>query len=310
LQNGVWPGLHFGSAGQTGPQVKRYLKDVQQGKTPWTYWAKEDYEEPLNIGCTSWDHEQSGHSETGTKELTAIIGRGHGFDTVKPLKLLTQIIQLWCPPDGIVLDPFAGSGSTGHAVLALNQETGTDRRFVLLEQGRSDTGDLFARTLTAERLKRVISGEWDNGKGLPLGGGFRFITLREKVDAEALLHMERQDMVDTVIASHFEATARKGLNLIHVKDAGYKYLVARNTDDEGFFLLWSGADAMPVLDEDAYEEIADEAERAGLRPFYHVYACFNDYQTENVRFYQIPNQILHDFGVSEMSGAFYNEESA
>ena len=48
----------------------------------------------------------------------------HGFETVKPLKLFEKIIQLWCPADGLVLDPFAGSGTTGHAVLDLNAESG------------------------------------------------------------------------------------------------------------------------------------------------------------------------------------------
>src|SRR5690606_5287443 len=54
--------------------------------------------------------------------LDAIVGRGHGFSTVKPLKLFKKIIQIWCSPDGVVMDPFAGSGTTGHAVLELNEE--------------------------------------------------------------------------------------------------------------------------------------------------------------------------------------------
>jgi adenine-specific DNA-methyltransferase len=83
-----------------------------------TYWADEDYETPFYLGSQSWDHEESGHSQAGTNELNAIIGRGHNFETVKPLKLIQKIIQLWCPPNGIVMDPFAGSGTTGHAVLA------------------------------------------------------------------------------------------------------------------------------------------------------------------------------------------------
>jgi len=55
-------------------------------------------------------------------ELTSIVGDDHGFTTVKPLKLFTKIIQIWCGAEGIVLDPFAGSGTTAHAVLELNRE--------------------------------------------------------------------------------------------------------------------------------------------------------------------------------------------
>jgi adenine-specific DNA-methyltransferase len=118
LERGNWPRLYFTNNGYGGPALKRYLKDVKKGRVPMTYWADEDYETPFYLGSQSWDHEESGHSQAGTNELNAIIGRGHNFETVKPLKLIQKIIQLWCPPNGIVMDPFAGSGTTGHAVLA------------------------------------------------------------------------------------------------------------------------------------------------------------------------------------------------
>jgi len=113
LQEGTWPPLFFGLTGETGPQLKRYLKDVKKGKVPMTYWADEEYEVPLEIDSQSWGHEESGHSQTGVNELDAIVGKGHNFKTIKPLRLMKKIIQLWCPSSGIVLDPFAGSGTTG-----------------------------------------------------------------------------------------------------------------------------------------------------------------------------------------------------
>jgi hypothetical protein len=67
----------------------------------------------------SWEHAESGHSQTGINEIDAILGKGHNLETVKPLRLFEKIVQLWCPPDGLVIDPFAGSGTTGHAVLSL-----------------------------------------------------------------------------------------------------------------------------------------------------------------------------------------------
>ncbi|WP_457817271.1 DNA methyltransferase, partial [Staphylococcus aureus] len=93
-----------------------------------------------------------------------------GFETVKPLKLITKLIQIWCPPEGTVLDPFAGSGTTGHAVLELNRDAEADRRFILIEQGRPEAGDSYAKTLTADRLRRIIDGDWVEKKRLPLGG--------------------------------------------------------------------------------------------------------------------------------------------
>lgn len=60
LVAGTWPQLYFGQSGETGPQLKRYLKDVKKGKMPMTYWADEDYDIPLEVGTQSWDHEESG----------------------------------------------------------------------------------------------------------------------------------------------------------------------------------------------------------------------------------------------------------
>lgn len=303
LKEGPWPVVYFGVSGQGRPAHKRYLDDVQKGVVPMTYWADDDHEFPAVLGSTSWEHEQSGHSQTGVDELSAIVGRDHGFKTVKPLRLMMKVIQLWCPPEGAVLDPFAGSGTTGHAVLALNDTTGADRRFVLMEQGRPDTGDSYAKTLTSERLRRVIDGDWANGKGIPLGGGFRFTSLTKKVDSDALLAMEREEMVDTVIASYFDTTKRRGSSLVTLP-ADNHYLVARNNDNEGFFLVWDGPEKNTDFTEDVYVACSEEAKAAGLKPMYHVYARYNLYQTENVRFYQIPDRILMDFGLDLRSEAF------
>lgn len=297
LDAGVWPQIFFGQDGQGRPQLKRYLEDVKQGKAVTTWWADDDYDQPLILGSTSWRHEQSGHTQTGVDELAAVVGEGHNFKTVKPLKLITKLVQIWCPPEGLVLDPFAGSGTTGHAVLQLNTVDGCARRFALIEQGRPERGDSYARSLTADRLRRVISGRWAAGQRESLAGGFAFKVLDRKVDAPALLSMEREEMTDTVIASHFDATRRRGLSLRRLPVEEYQYLVAKNTDEEGFFLVWSGPDANTDFTEDVYEAVAEEAERAGLKPAYHVYARLYLFQSTSVIFYQIPDRILRDFGL-------------
>lgn len=295
---GPWPTLWFANDGVGRPNIKRYLERVKKGMVPMTYWADDDYEMPEELGSVSWEHEESGHSQDGVKELAAIVGRDHGFETVKPLLLFTKIIQLWCPPTGIVLDPFAGSGTTAHAVLALNHLTGSSRRFLLVEQGRPDRGDSYARSLTANRISRVVSGDWANGKGRPLEGGFRFCQLQKKVDAKVLLEMERDEMTDAVIASHYDANRRGGPGLVMMTTEGYEYLVAKNAVDEGFYLVWDGAPEPPVFNEAVYDTIVAEAKQASLKPIYHVYARFNLFQSDDVRFYQIPDQILLDFGLT------------
>lgn len=302
-----WPRLIFLKDGEGRPALKRYLEDVKQGKVPTTYWADEDYE-TTELGSVSWAHSESGHNQAGINELDDIVGKGHGFDTVKPMKLISKVIQLWCPSDGLVLDPFAGSGTTGHAVMQLNSTAGTARQFILIEQGRPERGDSYARTLLADRLGRAITGKWASGTVEPLQAGFRFVTLRNKVDADAVLRMERDEMVDAVIGSYFDESKKRGSSLIYVNPDGYRYLVARNGEEEGFFLVWDGPNKNTDFTDAVYEAVAREAKKAGLKSTYHVYARFNLYQTGNVRFYQIPDRILADFGLDIRSEPFHELE--
>lgn len=309
LAEGHWPKIIFGLDGRARPQQKKYLEEIKQGRVPMTYWSDDDHDFPEALGSISWDHEESGHSQAGVNELSAIVGKGHGFETVKPLRLIEKIIQLWCPPDGLVLDPFAGSGTTGHAVLALNERADAERRFILIEQGRPERGDSYAKTLTADRLSRAVSGEWVNGKGKPLGGGFAFKKLTTTVDLKAVLQMERDEMVDTVIASHHDAGRRRGGSLVTIDDEANKYLVARNSEGHGFYLVWEWADGNTDLTEDVYEACVAEGKKAKLEPVYNVYARYNLFGTEDVRFYRIPDQILIDFGLDMRTESYTDQEN-
>lgn len=312
-ERGCWPELYFGLQGTGSPALKRYLHKVKRGIVPMTYWGDEDYDEPLVLGAQSWDHEQSGHSQAGVNELSSIVGKGHGFDTVKPLKLMKKIIQLWCTPTGVVMDPYAGSGTTGHAVMELNKETGADRRFILIEQGRPDNGDKYARTLTWQRLKNVISGERPDSSGTlralakPLGGGFEFRMLTSQIDAKTVLSMRKDELVDVVITSHWEAGCRHSPNLIRVEDSRFVYLVGKNEQEEGYFIIWhNGGGPVGQLDIASYNIVLQDARKAGLNPPYHVYARYEVYQSKNVRFYKIPDKILAHLGLNENSDP-YNE---
>lgn len=312
IDKNPWPVFFFTSdkqkrSGFGRPAIKNYLINVKRGKVPLTYWADDDYASPINIGAQSWDHEESGHSQAGINELDYIIGKGHGFQTVKPLKLIKKIIQLWCPPNGLILDPYAGSGTTGHATLELNKDSGSNRRFILIEQGNPDSGDLYARSLTRERIKRAITGERpDNAGNLsvvaePLGGGFTFQTLEKQVDANAVLSMKRDEIVDVVIFSHWDDDGRKVDNNIIRVEGNYKYLVGKNLMDEGYFIIWDGKDSVGQLDTDTYEKIVNEAKKAKLKNKYHVYARYQMYKPRSVSFYKIPDKILAHLGLNEQS---------
>lgn len=112
-------------------------------------------------------------SEQGTTELTRL-GLGEKFQFPKPVALIEDCIALATEDDALILDSFAGSGTTAQAVLRLNTQTGGNRRFILVE-----TMD-YAETITAERVRRVMNGYGEGSKTVAgLGGSFDFYNVGE-----------------------------------------------------------------------------------------------------------------------------------
>jgi adenine-specific DNA-methyltransferase len=108
------------------------------------------------------------------------------FNNPKDHEVIARLIRYCTTPDNgdIILDSFAGSGTTGHAVLQLNQEDGGNRQFILIEM------EDYADSLTGERVRRVIRGvpgfkdEWVRAG---LGGSFSFFDLGPPLDLDAVL---------------------------------------------------------------------------------------------------------------------------
>lgn len=96
------------------------------------------------------------------------------FDTPKPPRLIERILQITGDKDSLILDSFAGSGTTAHAVLNMNKADGGSRKFILIEM------EDYAENITAERVKRVIDG-YGEGKSAAkgTGGDFSFYELGE-----------------------------------------------------------------------------------------------------------------------------------
>lgn len=311
-EKGNWPKLFFRDdrrrrPGAGRPRLKTPIDVVRAGMIPTTFWDEEFYETPADVGSVTWPHAQSGHSDMAKKELDEIVGKGHAFDTVKPLRLLKKIIQIWCPDNGLVLDPYAGSGSTGHAVLELNMELEADRRFILIEQGAPENGDKYARTLTWQRLHNAVTGKRPNGKkAKPLGGGFEYRLLTKTIDAKTVLTMQRDELIDVVLTSHWENHKRSAPSLKRVDDESYQYLVGLDQNEEGYFLIWDNGGPVGSLSLDNYKKVAIEAKKASIEPPFHVYARYEMFQSPNVRFWKIPDKILADLGLNENDE--YNNE--
>jgi adenine-specific DNA-methyltransferase len=307
LEAGAWPRLYFGMKGTAKPMAKVYLSQIKAGVVPTTFWVDEE-EEPVELGAVSWSSAETGRSREGLEELDKIVGSGHNFTTVKPLQLMKKIIQVWCPTNGRVMDPYAGSGTTGHAVLALNHETDAQRKFILIEQGAPENGDKYARTLTWRRLHNAITGERPNGlREEPLGGGFEYRLLTKAIDAKTVLSMQRNELIDIVLTSHWETQRRSAPNLSVFDGEDYKYLIGTDEVGEGYFLIWDNGGPVGSLDLDTYKTVVTEGKRAGVKTPYHVYARYETFQSPNVRFWKIPDRILAHLGLDE-NAEFNNPE--
>jgi adenine-specific DNA-methyltransferase len=120
------------------------------------------------VNRTIWHYDDVGHTQGATNEIKNIFGETKIFDTPKPVRLIERILQIATDSDSIILDSFAGSGTTAHAVLNLNKQDGGSRTFILVEMMD------YAESLTAERVRRVIDGYADVAG---TGGSFGFYEL-------------------------------------------------------------------------------------------------------------------------------------
>lgn len=122
---------------------------------------------------TIWHYDDAGHTQEATQTLRQVVDE-EVFATPKPPRLIEKILQLASNKNSIILDSFAGSGTTAHAVLKLNATDGGNRRFILCEMMD------YAETITAERVRRVMNGYGEGTKAVAgLGGGFDYYTVGE-----------------------------------------------------------------------------------------------------------------------------------
>lgn len=142
----------FGQDGDGVPRQIRYLSEVE-GLVPSTWWP----------------HEEVGHNDEAKKEIHALFGKENAFDTPKPERLLRRVIHIATNPGDLILDSFAGSGTTGAVAHKMR------RRWIMVELGE------HCQTHIIPRLRKVIDGEDKGGvteaTGWQGGGGFRYYSL-------------------------------------------------------------------------------------------------------------------------------------
>lgn len=261
LKKGPWPKFFFTKNGKGGIARKTYLKNVG-GKLP------------TNL----WKHDDVGHTDEAKKEMLNIFGGKTTFDTPKPTRLLQFILTIATNKDSIILDSFAGSGTTAHAVLNMNKADGGNRKFICIEMMD------YADTITAERVKRVINGYGEGKKAVDgTGGNFSYYELGEPLLVD--------DKLNNAVSTE---KIREYIYYMETKQA----LPEATTDDPMLLGVYHGAayyfnyekDASTTLNAAFLRSIKTKAEA------YVIYAdtCVisdNKLQQFNITFKKIPRDI-------------------
>lgn len=174
------------------------------------------------------------------------------FDTPKPKRLIERVLQVAADKDAIVLDSFAGSGTTAHAVLNLNKADGGNRKFILVEMCD------YAETITAERVKRVIDGYGEGTKHVDgTGGAFSFYELGEPL----MVGEELNEKVATekIREYIYYTEVNKPLPDLGAKAAKEPYLLGVEYDTAYYFCYEKGK--VVTLDRELLRSIKTKADQ-------------------------------------------------
>jgi adenine-specific DNA-methyltransferase len=156
--------IWWGKDGNGMPRLKRFLSEVKDGQVPQTIW----------------NHSEVGHTQEAKKELLATVHfktPQEVFSTPKPVRLIERILQIATKPGDLVVDFFAGSGTTAHAVLKMNAANPEQppRKFILIsntEATAEEPGKNLCRDVCRQRVANVIAGY---GETPGTGGNFAYL---------------------------------------------------------------------------------------------------------------------------------------
>lgn len=230
-----------------------------------------------NLNSGGW-----GSNEDGDEELRNIFGKKI-FDFPKPSKLISKLLASYRNKNAIVLDSFAGSGTTAHSVIKLNSKDGGNRNFILIEM------EDYADNITAQRVKKVIEGYGESKKVNKningLSSNFNYYTLGQPIfkDNDNLNEDVGEDKIRNYI---YYTETKQPLTRPQSKDA--KYLLD-NYQDTGYYFYYE-KDSLTTLDNNSLDIISE------LQEQYIIYAdiCLLDEQymlNKNIIFKKIPRDI-------------------
>src|SRR5690554_298254 len=189
----------------------------------------------------------------GTKTLNNILGKSNVFDNPKNINLLKYLIGLIPNKDCIILDSFAGSGTTAHAVLNLNKEDGGNRKFILIEM------EDYANDITAERVKRVANGYGTGNKTVEgTGGSFDFYKLGKPLFDEND-NLNEEVGLEKIQEYIWFSETRTPATFIQQYSEAEPYLLGKKEDTAYYFIYEK--ERLTTLDYDALEHIKTKAQQ-------------------------------------------------
>ncbi len=245
--------------------------------------------------------------QRAVESLEAILGKG-AFKNPKDPEILSSLFNLvtWRDHNAVVLDAYAGSGTTGEAVINMNAEDNGKRRFILIENGdpRSSAVERakYTTKITAERIRRVITGKWSDKKPHATHRtGFLYFRAQDEITKSAIMAATRERLADIILQ-----IVEDDSNRIDCRVEGHRHLIGRTKLGYGIALVWlpNKPTSEQVLTWAILEKLLAEAAAANVLTPVHVYASANSAPLveELYRFHQIPNAILARLGVLDVDG--------
>lgn len=234
-ERGQWPKFYFTRNGQGGIRKKTYITNVD-GK----------------LITNLWMYSEVGHTDGAKKELKRIFEGRCPFDTPKPSTLIERILQIATDDDSIVLDAFAGSGTTAHAVLSQNKQDHGSRKFILIELMD------YADSTTAERVKRVITGYAYKGK---TEEEIYSKKLTPKNILKAADFLAQAEMISKMRADEYAKVSKPKIADNCIKVIGTKVYDERMEGIDGDFNFYELGNPLFVDEYTINEEVGEEAIR-------------------------------------------------
>jgi adenine-specific DNA-methyltransferase len=201
------------------------------------------------------------------------------IENPKDHEMLAELFNLvtWRDPNALIFDPYAGSGTTAHAVLSMNAEDGGQRRFILVENGdptnKKILRDEYTDRLTAERIRCVLSGQWADGKDHPqLPGGFTFYEAKKTVSKKTIMKSTRENLADIILQ-----IVEEDSNRVDCRMDGYQYLIGRTRLGFGIALVWEEGKTggHQALTRSIRSKVMEEAHKAQVTKPVYIYAVAN-----------------------------------